>query len=217
MRSSWSSRSGLTIVEMALAMSILVLVLGVPVMLMRSSRQFQETAMTRTEVQSRARRAVARIASRLEVSSTAIIPQAGGGPNTGTPVVDFQAVTGWNAAGAILGNAERILLADEATDPDDGVDNDGDGLVDEKRVMWIEDVGLPTQRTHELCDSVRSSLDGEQPGNAVDDNGNGLVDEPGFVLAFDGDRVEIFLTLEARNASGFTVTNTVQRTIAFRN
>ena len=43
---------------------------------------------------------------------------------------------------------------------DDGLDNNGNGLVDEGQVVWITDLGLPGQRAVVLCNWVSEALDG---------------------------------------------------------
>ncbi|HVS08822.1 MAG TPA: prepilin-type N-terminal cleavage/methylation domain-containing protein [Planctomycetota bacterium] len=210
-------RAGFSLVELAVAMSILGLVLAIPILLLRSAEQLQRTRTAQAELEGLARRTLDRIAERLEASGTAVIPQWGGGPGVGTSLVEFQPAIGWAAGATVWGPLERIQLADDPADPDDGVDNDSDGTIDEKRVLWITDVGLPTQRTLVLCGSVRDSLAGELPANGLDDNGNGLIDEAGLVFAFDADSVTVRITLEKRDGSGQVISHTAQRNIAFRN
>jgi len=211
------SRAAFSLVELVLAVSILGLLLGMPLLLMRSADQLQDGRTSIAELEQRARRTLDTIAERLASSGTAAIPQWGGGPGIGTSVVDFQVAAGWTAGAPTWDPAERIQLAIDPADPDDGIDNDGDGLVDERRVVWIRDVGLPTQRTQVLCTQVQETLAGELPANGLDDNGNGLVDEPGLVFAFDTDRVIVRLSLEKRDGSGRRVVHVGQRTITFRN
>lgn len=209
--------AGFTLVELVVAASILAMVLGVPLLLLRTSRRVQETHTVRIQLQSIARRTLDRIAQRLEASGTSVIPQAAVPPGMWTTIVDYRPATGWLDGAVVWGPAERIQLADDPADPPDGIDNDRDGLIDEKRVVRILDFGGPGQRTEVLCESVREWLEGEIPGNGLDENGNGLIDEPGFVFTFEGDRVVVWLTLEKRDGSGFRVIHTASRVIAFRN
>jgi len=211
------SRAAFSLVELILALSILGLLLGMPLLLMRSADQLQDSRTAIAELEQRARRALDAIAERLESSGTTAIPQWGGGPGVGVSVVDFQVAAGWTAGAPTWAPAERLQLADDPADPDDGLDNDGDGLVDEKRILWIRDAGLPTQSIRVLCTGVQDTLAGELPGNGLDDNGNGLVDEPGLSFAFDDDRVIVRLGLEKRDGSGRRQVHVGQRTVTFRN
>ena len=110
-----------------------------------------------------------------------------------------------------------MTLVAEPGDPDDGLDNDGDQVVDEKRVNWIENFGLPGQRTHILCNGVRDALEGEVADNGIDDNANGLVDEEGLSITIDGERITIQLTLERQDSLGDHVQHTLRRVVALRN
>ena len=115
------------------------------------------------------------------------------------------------------GNQERVGLQASATDAIDGVDNDKDGLVDERVLVWIEDLGLASQSNRILCRNVSASLEGELPGNGLDDNANGLIDEAGLSIAFDGERVTLGLTLERITSQGERLQHTSWRVVALRN
>jgi hypothetical protein len=66
------------------------------------------------------------------------------------------------------------------------------------------------------ANGVSEYLHGETRDN-TDQNGNGLVDEQGLCFDFDGTSVIVRLTLAARDASGVTLTRTVQERVFFRN
>ena len=68
------------------------------------------------------------------------------------------------------------------SDPDDGLDTAGDGLLDEGPLVWIDDYGQPDQLRRILCHDVAEFLEGEAPGNLADDNGYGLQNERGFCV-----------------------------------
>jgi hypothetical protein len=212
-----SSTTGTTLLELLVALVILCFVLGLPLMMFRSSERLQNTAVTRAELDSRARRALEQVAGRLELSGADVIPQSALGAGMGADTVDLQVATDWNGAAVVWAPQEQIALVESLDDPDDGDDNDSDGRVDERRVVWTTDVGLPTQRTTVLCEDVAEALAGEIPGNLRDDNGNGLIDERGLVFQFIDDRVVVRLTLQGRESSGAIVAVFSERTIAFRN
>jgi len=98
---------------------------------------------------------------------------------------------------------------------DDGIDNNGNGLVDERVLVWLQDVG-PNQTRSVRSHYVRELLEGELP-NGVDDNGNGLADEPGFHVALQGDVLTVRLTIERFDADNRLLTKTVETSVNIRN
>lgn len=112
---------------------------------------------------------------------------------------------------------ESLVLESDPADPDDGIDNDGDGLIDELRLVWYSNRGVAGERMRVLANGVTESLEGELPGNLIDDNGNGLVDERGVAFAFRDGRIHFWMTLRRVAKNGVAATRTVERTIALRN
>jgi hypothetical protein len=210
-------RRGWSLVELLIAVTLVAMALAIPLQLVDTSNKSYLVGATAAELDTRARSAVDRIAGLLQTSSVAVIPQAGGGPGTWVSRVDFQEPDGWGAGGPIWGPPQRVELQLEPGEANDGLDDDGDGLVDEGRVVWTVDVGGAGERAHVVCGGVREAQPGEDPDNAVDDDGDGLVDEPGLAFVFDGDRVTVLLTLEARAPDGTRVSRTARRTVALRN
>ena len=209
--------SGMTLIEVLVVASLVGIVLGVPLLALNVSSRSLNTSAASANLNRRARSSVNRVADLLAASGSSVIPQAGGGPGIGTSVVDFQRSDGFAGGAIAWGNPERLVLRSAAKDPDDGIDNDGDGRVDEKRLVWIQDFGSASPVTTVLCDGVADALEGELPGNGVDDNGNGLIDEQGFVLEFDGDQVVVRITLTRFDSVNGLVSRTVERAVALRN
>jgi hypothetical protein len=116
----------------------------------------------------------------------------------------------------VWGPTGRIEFQYRPRELNDGKDNDRDGFVDDGRVVWTSNVGLPTQRSTVWADYVSEYLQGESP-NGVDDNGNGIVDESGLCFTVDGTSILARLTLQARDSSGVLLRRTVSARIFFRN
>ena len=110
----------------------------------------------------------------------------------------------------------RLELRYEDDEVDDGIDNDGDGVVDEGVLVLIQDWMGPTEQEVVLCHGVREFLEGETP-NMLDDNGNGLIDERGFSVDLDGENLTFRLSLERVDASGNTVIRTLESSVWLRN
>lgn len=210
-------RAGFSLTELLVAASLVGLVLAVPAMLLDASNRAYSTSANSGVVDLATRRALDDICELLRSSGIDGLEPPAGTPGVVFSEVIFRPCIGVGATGPDFGEQHRLVLQVEPGEILDGVDNDGDGLVDEHQVLWIEDHLLPTSRTHVLARRVARGLDGEIPGNGVDDNGNGLTDEPGLTVRFDGQRVTIALTIMRTDAYGVRLDRTVERTVAFRN
>jgi hypothetical protein len=209
-----STRRGHSLIELCVALTLLIIVLGLPALLLDTSSRAFSTGSRSSEVDLAARRALDTTAERLSGSGLDEIAALPGQPNSS---VVFRAATGFAGGAIVWGNDERIELQVEPGELVDGADNDGDGLIDEHRVLWTRDLGLASERTQVLCTRVRRSLDGEIPGNGLDDNGNGFVDEAGLMITLDGESIGLALTVERRDAFGTAILHTARRTVALRN
>src|SRR5262245_25040173 len=204
-----NARGGFTLVEMAIGLTLMSVVGGLFFLTTQSTSSAVRTGVAVTELDAALQRTLQLVCENLKSSSADLVTPQAVSPFSGT-TVDYQRGLGANAGGALLwGPLERIeLVYDEA---DDGIDNDGDGLVDEGRLVWTENPGAAGERSTVLCQNVREYLDGG------DENGNGLIDERGFALDFRGRSVTVRLSLVARDSRGKVLTSTAERTIAFRN
>ena len=207
-------KSGFTFVELAIVMTLFAIVAGVIATTGQSVGRAFRTGTSIAEVESTAHRALIKIGERLLISNrTSVNPRPA--PPFSSDWIEFQANEGFDGDDIVWGNAERIRREDSPTDPTDGTDNDGDGLVDESDVVWIQNFNLANERRVVLCRNVRSFLEGETP-DGLDQNENDLRDERGFCVSHTGNRVTIRLTIEGMTAEGIRVARTVERTVALR-
>jgi prepilin-type N-terminal cleavage/methylation domain-containing protein len=208
------ARGGFTLVEMSVALVLLSVVGGLFLLTTESASNATRTGVAVAELDGRALRALDRVCESLKSSSADQATPQALAPFSGTEL-EFRRGLGADADGDIVwGPLERVEL--EYDEADDGVDDDGDGLVDEGRLVWIESPGAADERRAVLCEGVREYLAGET-FDGDDENDNGLIDERGFALDFDGNRVTVRLTLVSRDAQGNTLASTVQRSVSFRN
>ncbi len=212
------SKRGHSLVELVIAMAVLVGVIGLPAMILSSSSRSFGASTSTTELDLAARRALDRIAERLASSGTAgIIDPLNPVPGVPLTALTFMPLVDLTAAGEpVWGPQERIELQMAPGEVLNGSDDNGDGLVDEGRLVWFPDLSVPTSAVV-LCTGVRAALPGEVLGNGNDDNGNGLIDERGFVLRFEGGRVELILVLERRGNEGRMYQQVATRSVALRN
>jgi prepilin-type N-terminal cleavage/methylation domain-containing protein len=208
-------RTGFTLVELMIVITLLGTVVGSVLAVLRTSTRAYGVGTTDARLESLASQTLDQIASRLRSSQLATMSPTLSAPFSGTQV-DFQPSIGIAGGLTVWGPVERIGFEYSPSDPDDGTDNDGNGFADEGRVVWTQDVGGPGQRSVVWANGVSEYLRGETL-DTTDENGNGLVDETGLCFSFDGTSVMVRLTLQARDASGVTLTRTVQERVFFRN
>ena len=207
-------RAGLTLLELMISMVLIAAVVGIPIAALRSFNQAYQAAAITSELDLQARRAMKTIVERIRATSQDVIGPPGLGPGVTSSWIDSQAATFAGGARA-WDNAERIAFEYLPTDPDDGVDNDGNGLVDDGRIVWIQNLG-PGQQVTTLCSWVSEGLEGETPANLADDNGNGLIDERGLSFEVLGELITVRITL-ARRYEGQLLMHSIDRTVSFRN
>lgn len=209
-------RRGYTLVETSLVVVVLSLFLGATARLVTGGSKAYEQGASVSALDSRARRAIERAASELSTSVrgswsvTALAP-------LGTETLQFRPCEGSNAGTIVTGNARRLELRRDPADANNGVDDDGDGLVDEGLLVLVRDVGLSTETEAVLVRGVTEYAPGETP-NAADDNGNGLVDERGFSIVSDANgTATIRLTIAGLDPDRRLVTRTVETRVYARN
>ncbi len=207
--------SGFTLVEVVLVAALFSAVLGSVIAVLRSSTRACQVGSTTGHLEAIVNRTLDRIAERLQASSHTTITPSLASPFS-SPQIDFQRTIGYAAGVVTWSPTERIGFAYRPGEIDNGVDDDGDGIADDGRVVWTQDVGLATQTSTPWAEGVTEYLQGEIQNN-LDDNRNGLIDERGLCFTVDDSSVVVRLSLEARSVNGVLVTKTVSKRVFFRN
>lgn len=212
-RSARGLRAGLSLVELMVAMVILAMLLGaIGATVLRGGTAFEQ-GVASSEVEVQARRAIDRIADEL---SGALVGSLAPNSALGSSVLSFADSAGYVAGVNVPGTTSQLLLQPNPSDPDDGLDNNGNGLVDECEVVLVRDSLLPTQTTTTIVPWVREFAQGELE-NGLDDNGNGLIDERGLSFELVGETLNIRITLERLDPDQRPITRTVETTVRLRN
>jgi len=207
-------RGGFTLVEALIAATFLaVLFLAVVQTSSRASDAFDEGS-TEHSLSTTTHRALERISGAIEFSDASILAGAIA-TDYGVDQVDFRTPLDF-AGGVVTWENKRILSELEPGELDDGADNDGDGLVDEHRVVLVEFSGLPEERRIVLANGVSELGDGELANNA-DDNGNGLIDEAGLSFSSHGSVITVRLTCLRRDEAGRLLTKTAETALRLPN
>lgn len=208
--------AGFTLVELCISFTVLALILGAIGAVTLAGRDVYQQGMSRATLEAHARRALQRITAELTAGVRSTLTP---NPNTalGSATVQFQTGTGYAAGVQLLSGLTSVQLQSDPNDPDDGIDNDSDGLVDEGQVVLIRNLGEANQVQTVLCGGVSKYLAGET-ANLLDDNGNGLVDERGLSIFSDANgTLTLRLTLETRDPKNQLAVLTVESSVHMRN
>jgi hypothetical protein len=169
-----------------------------------------------TRVRSDARRTIDRIAAEFENGGLGTLL-----PNpVGVAATDlvFQSATGVNVAdnSITFGPSTRLQILYETGEANNGLDDDGDGLVDEGRVVLTRNYLQAGEISITLVRGVAEYLEDEVAGGG-DENGNGFVDERGFCMTLQGSLLFLRLTLQRPVGEARTVVGTVETAVRLKN
>lgn len=224
-----ANKEGFTMIEMLISVVLLgVMVVAVGLTSRKATDAYNEGTSVDT-LNSQAHRAIERMLREIEGTGQAMLgPRPEIEQNFGSHRLSYRVATDWVAGVTTWGGTTEIELELEPGELDDGLDNDGDGLIDEGMVVLTQFEGTPTLAEMlandalpgadriVLCRGVRELLAGEDANN-LDDNGNGLIDEPGLCFEVLGEVVTIRMTLDAFDREGRILTKTVDSSIWVRN
>jgi len=206
-------RAGMTLLEMTIAGALALLLASSAILAANGGYGAFRATQSATDVETRLRRTVDRVAGELMTSGVEELQPDPAG-EFGTETLLFRRAIGLNGTQIVWGAQDRLALEPAPDDADDGIDNNADGRVDECELVWTRDVGGSDRRSV-LCRGVREFLEGETL-NAQDDNGNGVTDERGFSVQRSGDVLYVRLTLEEPGETGL-ILRTLETAVRLRN
>lgn len=210
-----TGRRGSTLLEIIIATAVMLLLLGAVGNTVLTGGNAYKQGLSTAVLESQGRRTLERIAvefADVDRSSLAPNPLA----PFGGSAVSYARCQGWAAGAIVVGPTRSIGLALEAGEIDNGLDDNGNGVIDERRVVLVPDIAAPAE-TIGLGGWVRELAEGELP-NGLDDNGDGLTDEAGLAFRHDGNgTLTISLTLERPDAWGRLATRTLRTAVRMRN
>ena len=208
---------GTTLLEIVLGLTLFSAFAGSAFLAIDAASRSYRTETSVSHLEFLARKALDDVSERLRAADFASITPLPVIPPASASSLDFQGSRGFVNGAVDWGPTERLAFESDPSDAEDGLDNDADGLVDEGRLVWIENPGLGGGRRTVLCSHVSASLEGELAGNGADDNDNGLIDERGFCVEFVGDRAIARITLERRDTAGRLMRWSSTRAVTPRN
>jgi hypothetical protein len=206
-------RRGLTPIELMISLGIVGLIVATVLTVSLRGSRLVETTFGEGILDNKTERALGRVLAQVQGAATGTVDTDLSGP-MGSDSIDFQRSEGWDGKQKL---GPELIVEWELQDGelDNGVDDDGDGLVDEGVVVRRENPDTPDEIRVVLATGVAEFLEGEFP-NLADDNGNGLIDERGLSFELDGNLLTIRLTIEKSTPQG-VVARTLETSLLLRN
>jgi len=207
---------GFTIIELLVAVGVLAIILTTVGMVQLRGNDASVSMHGRDNAESRARRALDRVAEELTgVGKSLLFPD----PDTdyGAGAVTYQKPIGVSNAGLVLWSPTSSL--DTRLDPNEtnnGLDDDGDGLVDERELFLVRNLAGGGSQTVVFCTGIPELSEGEIV-NDLDDNGNGVKDEAGFNVRRLGDLLTVRICVQAPFAGNQVATTRLETSIVLHN
>jgi prepilin-type N-terminal cleavage/methylation domain-containing protein len=178
-----SRRAGFTLLEALIALTVVGLVLGNIVLVMRSSSEAYDEETSKASLELQLDQTLDRIVLALMAASAESLDPGAANPAFHDRMEYMQSL-GVNDGELVFGAPERIEFRLQGGE-----------------VVWLERPGEPGERAATWSRWVRPFLEGEVP-NGIDDNGNGLIDESGLSFVIEGTQVTVMLSLERSDARG---------------
>lgn len=191
--------SGFTLIEMAVALVLLVVVVGNVYTMLRQSSKSLGSQNAAFDVDQQCRRTMDRIAMAIigAKESELQVPVAQPGF---TNYLRYKESLGMQ--NGVM--AESALQQIAYTNVDGG------------EVTWFENPGDPDQKRIIFSHNVPPLLEKEL-SNGVDDNQNGIVDETGLAFVKNGKSITIYLTIRRTFPNGETIERQLNETVTCRN
>lgn len=210
------NRYGFTLMEVVISIAVLSVILGAVGLFQVRGQKASQVVQQQADLQRRADRALQTISHELTgagIHTLAPDPTS----NFGSDTLTFQTPRSVSGTGVVTWNApSTITLQMGNGEADNGLDDNHNGLTDERQLVITRGVGTANPRTTVICTGVAEQLQGEL-SNGIDDNGNGIVDEHGFCVRRVGSLLYLYLTVEKAAERGRVTQWTTSTAIVLHN
>jgi prepilin-type N-terminal cleavage/methylation domain-containing protein len=205
MRKRPLGRRGFSLLELLISVTVGAAVLGTALRLVANGSAMGDQAAILSALDERSRNALDRIGELLRPAliSELRVENGTGGARWGRLVF----TTRFGEAGPVEHWIEIVPAPGELWD---GIDTNGDGLVDEGRLLWIRDPGGPGQQVVTLCDGLTRAAGNELPDDAP-------VGVRGFNVQVEDGIVQVSVSVARRSRSGELLQRNMQRWFVPRN
>jgi len=209
--------AGFTLIELIFSTTLVVSLIGGIALVTVGSTGAVREGLSQGEVDQLAGRVLDRLVDEFESSLRGSLNPEPLLTTSSSERIEYAQNQGWNGTNIVQGTTRAIELEYAPGEADNGLDDDGDGLVDQGRVILVLDPGGANEQRTTLAKGVAEYLAGEVPDGVNDENGNGLVDERGLCFALDGNELTIRLTLRRSSLDGRIYESTAESSVFLRN
>jgi hypothetical protein len=206
---------GTTVIELASSLFGLIVLTGGIASLMGTGMTVWKGSTLETSAETDVNRTLERIVTHLSWAGRDSV-LAGFAESPVVETLEYRPVIDCTDGKVTWGNLMRIEWAPDPGDPEDGLDNNGNGVIDEGVVRLVRNSGIAGETSSVLARGVMPYFEGESP-NGQDDNGNGLVDERGLCFERRGGAVAVRLSLCRKSDDGESVVRTAETSVTPRN
>ncbi|MBL8858075.1 MAG: prepilin-type N-terminal cleavage/methylation domain-containing protein [Planctomycetes bacterium] len=208
--------AGFSLLEVSIAITLLGTVLGSVALFQHRSQEAVSEMLVRARAEGEARAVLDQVVQELTgVGRQQLTPNPSG--NAGAETITYQKPIAVSNAGVVTWSPNsRLALAMDDGEADNGVDDDGDGFIDERRLVLTRNVGTAAQQFVTLLHGLPELVPGEA-ATIGDDNGNGVSDERGFNVQLVGDLLTVRLCVQRRSQAGNIVTVFAQTAVVVNN
>ncbi len=211
-----TGQRGFTVIELIASVVLFAIVILVALQSSLVSGRVTATLVTTSELDVQAHRVLDQLTEEfLQARAETLSPEAPGAPY-GAASMSYERAEATASGDITWSTTRRVEFIQSAADALDGLDNDGNGLVDDGEIWLVTDAGLPGERRALLARHVAGFLGGEQE-NGLDDNDNGLTDERGLSFEMRDGALLIRVSLQAVDPKGGVATRTAATAIRLRN
>jgi len=193
-----TSKSGFTLIEITIAMTIAVIIIANVVMVQNASNRAYESGVFGSALEDSADTAMDRIALAIMSTSSEDLDEVLGAPAS-VSRIDYEVIVDVVGGEPGPGTPERIEF-----------------LIDDGVVRWSRDPGMPTELSTVWTKWVPELLEGELFNNK-DDNGNGIADEEGLAFDKEFEQLRVQMTLSRTDKNHQQYVRTRSRRATCRN
>ncbi len=210
-----SRTPGYTLLELVVGLTLLTILMGSVIMTTQRGIAAYRRSASNSSLDAKVNRALSRLARELvDAGGANLVPNPT--PPLGGATLDFQRPVAWTGGAIVWGPTVRFALELAPGELDNGIDDNGNGLIDEGVLVRIENPGLANEQRSIFSRGVSEYLEGET-GDGTDENGNGLVDEGGLSFSRSNGSLQIALSLERIGPDGELMVRTLGTSVALRN
>lgn len=215
MNTERSTDDGFSLVELTIATVVLAALVAALYSVLGSGMDVYQQGTATADLERKGQRVLEQLSEELVLSGLDVLtPQTV--PPYGSHTLTLQQNLGWSGSGVNWGPPTTFEFRPDPGDPEDGKDNNGNGLIDEGMVVRIEMTPSGPATPVVMTRWVSRYLEGETR-NGKDDNGNGLIDEPGLCFDRVGDIWMVRLSLERLDGAGRRICRTLETAVRPRN